>query len=356
MQWFFIILLLAGVASCGGGGGGPARSRPDTLYVRASAGSDSNTGESPEQAFASIQFASSRATDGDTIVVGPGIYNEAITPPQIGTPAQSVLFLGDPSGAMTGDTPGAVLVDGTGTGAPAVFRVSGASFIVIDGFSVRGGPDAGIQVRSGSNNVTVRNCEIFENASDGVRVQDSHDAFLFNNLIHHNGRRGILIGGTLAGSQRTRIVNNTVADNANAGISIGTGDAASRDTILLNNIIQNNGLDTNQTNIRVTVEPPSSLDGYRARFNLVFPPENAYARGTPAGFADILRDALFLNPAARSYHLSQRTAEPSSGSPALDAADPNTDSTLRDLLLQRSTAADGTQDFPPLDLGYHYPR
>ncbi len=304
--------------------------------------------------MATIQAAAGLATDGDTIIVGPGVYREVISPPAVGTPAQSVLFLADGTGEETGDPPGPVIVDASGLSGVAVLLLSGASDVIVDGFVFTGGADAGIQVRSRSDRVQIRNCEVFGNTSDGIRVQDSNDVFLLNNLVHHNGRRGILVGGSArGGSQRARVIHNTIADNADSGIVIGTADVASRDAFLQNNAIQNNGLAIGQFNIRVSTGPPSSLDGYRAVYNLVFPLANGY-RGAPASPTDVHADALFLDGSRGDYRLAQPPLQEST-SPAVDAGDPSLDAGVAALVGGRSTRSDGARDVLPPDIGYHVP-
>ncbi len=126
--------ILAACGGGGGGGGGSTPSQPDKFYVRATAGNDANDGLTPETAFRSIGAALSRLTDGDTVIVGPGIYPESILDPLSGLAAQPVRFIADPTGAMTLDAPGAVIVDATGVtdmqGVPLpAVRISGASYI-----------------------------------------------------------------------------------------------------------------------------------------------------------------------------------------------------------------------------------
>src|SRR3990172_6991026 len=114
-----------------------------------------------------------------------------------GTSLQPIPFRADPAGESTGDSPGRVALDGGGTEG-SVIRLSRASFIVIDGFVVTGaggGDFAGIEVRTQSNNITVRHCEVLNNRTggpDGIAVRDSEDILLFNNLVFNNGRRGIV--------------------------------------------------------------------------------------------------------------------------------------------------------------------
>ena len=103
-----LIFLLA----CGGGGGGgdgaPPPNEPDVWYVRAS-GNDDNSGDSAEAAFRTIQKAVDSALPGDTITVGPGIYEGLVEINRKGASAEnSLVIVGDPTGGLTGDEPGPV--------------------------------------------------------------------------------------------------------------------------------------------------------------------------------------------------------------------------------------------------------
>ena len=342
---------MVAVAACGGGGGGNDNptSRPDTFYVRAS-GDDVNSGTSPEEALRTIVKAVSLVTDGDMIIVGPGKYVGMVElQKRSGTSDDNrIVLVADPSGTMTGDPEGNVTVE-PGEGEVAAFQLTTSQFVTIDGFTVSGARSgsngAGIIIRSNSNNAIVRNCQILGNR-DGIRIQDSSDVLVFNNLIADGTNRGIRIAATRTGpgSQRTQVINNTVANNRNAGIVIGDVNVASRDSFLRNNIIQNN----RNRQIDVTGGAPSSVDGYDADFNLVFP--DTYGPFTPPGENDVNEDARFVREERGDYHLDQRN------SPAVDAGDPSTDAGLRDALESRSTSSNGDlDDNGRLDLGYHFP-
>jgi len=344
-------LFVAAFAACGGGGGGgnePPTSRPDTFYVRVS-GDDANSGLSPDQALRTITKAASLTTDGDMVIVGPGTYVGMVDLTKRSGTAEDnrIVLVADSSGAMTGDPEGEVIAQ-PAQGEVAAFRLTTSQFITIDGFAISGARDAngaGIVIRSNSNNAIVRNCQITSNR-DGIRVQDASDVLIFNNLIADNTNRGVRIAATSSGpgSQRTHLVNNTVANNRNAGIVIGDENVASKDTFLRNNIVQNN----KNRQIDIISGTPSSVDGYNADFNLVFP--DAYGPLVPHGENDINEDAQFVDEAGVDYHLQQ------GNSPAVDAGDPATDAGLKDALEKRSTSTDGAlDDNGDLDLGYHFP-
>lgn len=318
----------------------------EPLYVRGGAGNDGNDGRSPAQAFRTISRAVSRLRDGQILVVGPGVYNEAILDPPGGTAAVPRLFLADPTGERTGDGAAAVVIDASGVEdaqripAPAI-RISGAPFVVIDGFQLVGGATAGIHVRLGSDRAAIRNCEVFRNSGDGILVQSSLDVTLFNNLIYENTRRGIAV----VGSPESRVVHNTIVANEDAGLFIGTrGDRASTNAVLRNNIVQDNVA----ANVQVTTEPENSVVGYDSLSNLVFPAQ--YEPGSLPRRLDIDEDAGFESALRGNFRLG-------SESPAIDAATNDALNVLDvQVLRARSATADGAvDDDGRFDLGYHYP-
>lgn len=343
-----ILLLPLLLTACGGGGGGG--SEPITLYVRA-AGNDGNTGESPDQALASPRTALIRARAGDTILIGPGTYFPPAETPGVvlditaftASTARPLVIRADATGTSTGDAPGPVVLDAD-SGAFGI-RVSGSSSLLLDGFTItntQGNNVAGIQVRSGSRDIEIRNCEIVDNGGDGIRIEASDDTLIFNSLIHDNDLRGIQISGGGLGSEGTAIVNTTIAANGNDGLSIGGGTI--RDTFLRNNLIVGHatrGIDVDGDATR----------GYDADYNLVFPTENAYGPLTPKGAHDQSVDPLFV----AGFRLSQIAAGQGEDSPAVDTGDPSTASALRSALAARTTATDDRLDIGIVDLGFHYP-
>ena len=146
------------------------------------------------------------------IFVGRGTYAEGdITNARTGMAApQGLSFVADVSGTKTGDGAGAVTIDGTGTGATAGFNLSNAQGSLIDGFTITGFSDAGIVIKSGSDDLTIQNCIVFNNPGDGIRVQDSASVLVFNNLVYDNGGTGIAIVGQISGSPDARVLSNTM--------------------------------------------------------------------------------------------------------------------------------------------------
>jgi parallel beta-helix repeat protein len=358
-------LLISGLfllAACGGGGGGGQGSAEAETYYVNPQGSDDNDGLAPDRPFRTLVRAVDGLTAGDTVYVAPGTYPVLPAAPgeprptdvaEIrdveGTAAQPVSIIADRTGEQTGTAPGEVVIDGKD--GSIGLRVSRSTHVVIDGFRIiraRGNNGAGVQVRSNSDAVTIRNC-VITGSGDGVRVENSKEPLIFNNLIYGNENRGVRISN---GSARARVVSNTIANNGNRGVSIGGANddnEAPTGATLRNNIIQNN------SNVSISVEdgPPSALEGYSGNYNLVFYSQLAdqtktYRPTTIVGANDVNLDALFVAPANGDFHLRP-------DSPAIDAGTSNISEVLLARLFERVTTADGIPDDPPVDIGYHYP-
>jgi len=114
-------------------------------------------------------------------------------------------------------------------------------------------------IKSDSDNLSVRNCVIFNTGGDGIRVQDSANVLLFNNLIYGNAGSGISITGSASGSPDATLVNNTVYGNGIRGLTVGNSQQASPRAFLRNNIIQNNIPTGGDANVKVFGPPPSTV-------------------------------------------------------------------------------------------------
>ena len=335
-------------AGCGGSSGDsqPGPPPPNPLYVR-STGRDTNTGADPANALRTIGRAAQLARTGYEIIVGPGTYPGNIgTTAAVGPAPQRVQFIADVRGAQTGDLPGEVRVVGDGTGAG--FNISNSPGTLIDGFTIVGFSDAGIVIKSGSNNFTIQNCLIFSNSGNGIRVQDSDDVLIFNNLVHDNDKTGIVVAGNGSGSRRARVLSNTIAQNgaqgmpSERGLTIGTSSTASPNAEVRNNIIQDN---LGSHSIKVFSTPPRSDEGYNAGNpegnNLVFP--GTYDPSHIRGTSDLNVSALYTT----AFYLTPN-------SPAIDRGAglnlPNAQTTIL-----RSRTTTGTDlDRGAFDLGFHF--
>jgi parallel beta-helix repeat protein len=352
------ILLLSIIATgCGGGGGGGGNGGGPpppitTLYVRR-AGNDDNTGTTPDAALATVARAAQLLAAGVTVYVGPGTYKGAVDVSGLRTTKDHpAMLIADAVGAQTGDAPGEVVIDGN-RNAFAV-RVSNSPFVTLDGFTITGATgdkSTLVQVRGSSDHFDIRNCTLRDGgaATDGIRIQGSDDALVFDNLVAGNNR-GIRIAD---GAQRARVFNNTVVNNLGSGISIGGADGnqvASTDASVRNNIVQNS---RNHLSIQVQDDPPSSRPGYAGNYNLAFAADLAdqkktYQPTVIRGDKDVNSDAQFVDAENGDFHLA-------GDSPAINAGAGTLDASLVKVLTERSTMADGSLDKPPVDLGYHFP-
>src|SRR5262249_26623262 len=216
------------------------------LYVRKS-GNDDLSGRPPNTPLGTIAAAGLRAEGGITVVVGAGTYNECdiFSPGNRGKAA----FLADPSGVMTHDKPGVVLVDATRCHLDDVnqvpvqgdtgFDLSNTCDAVIDGFHVTGTKEDGIRVDGHSDRASIRNNVVFGTSADvhpqrGVHVINSAKVEVRNNLIFGT-TGGIQLGGKIdglddastAGSRDAVVEFNTVFRSDFNGIQVGDGEGVS---------------------------------------------------------------------------------------------------------------------------------
>lgn len=196
-----------------------------------------------------IQEAIDNATDGDTIYVWNGTYNENI----IVNVAVSII------GNSTENT----TIDGGGSGDVVRITVDGVN---ITGFAIKGsgktiGADAGIELFS-ADNCNIYQNKIFDNMQ-GIFLDWADDNDIKNNIVSLNNNTGIYIknsnsntidnnvantmemgnGIFIIDSIGNTISNNTVNENPQAGIYTSTSSS--------NNIIRNNIVRVNVYGLRL---------------------------------------------------------------------------------------------------------
>jgi hypothetical protein len=322
-----------------------------------------------------------------TVVVGPGVYGECHLHPE---PDQGkATFLADPIGRRTGDAAAPVLVDATGCTGPggmpegAGFEVSSSCFVVIDGFYVRGAPDDGIAVQTGSQSAVIRNNAVFSNQKRGINVVNVRDVSIVNNLAYENAGGGIQIGGdqrdcapeevaagncrVLAGSPRASVWSNTSYDNGFTGILIGAGGSnggLSTDASVRYNVIVENG--ENGIQVGNADSRADNLPGFaeHSGFNVLWGNHvKPYAAGTPQLASDRQDDPFLVDPAGPdqilggagfaddNFCLSQFAAGQSQqGRNVIDYSDVTV---VKAGMIGRSTRTDRVADRGNLDPGYH---
>ena len=170
-----------------------------TWYV-AAGGTGTGTSANP---FGRVQDGLNAAQPGDTVTVRPGTYSESIATVRNGT-ASAPITLRSEGGR------GTVTLTAVGTTA----RLSHA-FHLLDGLVFDGqyGANDLILVRSGANNLTVRNTEIRRAGRDCVDMSNQQNVLFEHDVIHHciwwNGTTQVDAHGIVGGPVRNLTIRDT---------------------------------------------------------------------------------------------------------------------------------------------------
>jgi Right handed beta helix region len=281
---------------------------------------------------ASIAAAAKRVPDGGIVVVAPGAYGAVILEP--GDLQGSVTLFADVTGEFTDSAAAPVTIVARSDDETA-FAAFGQTDLAIDGFTLRGGRNAGF-LCTGCSGVTILDSTVTRSGGDAVRFEASEDSLVFNNLLVDNQGAGVRALGTT----NLQIVSNTIYQSSGGGIVLSrSGSRASSDAFLRNNIVNN----TDPRGIVVDLGPPSSLVGFDADFNLN---TDGYS-GTAPPPNDFSANPLFISAATGDFHVAP-------SSPAVGGGSDDIDPDLAGILEELSTQTDGSFDTPPLDLGFHY--
>lgn len=133
----------------------------------------------PARPWCTIGRAAGVLKSGDTVVVKPGVYHEAVVPPA-----------GGPSGYVTYQGQAGAVLEGTGVAGPA-FDVLNVSFVRISGFEVRGYEKprpAGnsINIRGKSHHVALSNLSVHHNWNGIIIQDDAHRISIADSEVHHS--------------------------------------------------------------------------------------------------------------------------------------------------------------------------
>ena len=171
-----------------------------TYYVRKT-GNDGSSGTSSASAFLTIGAAASRMVAGDAVWIGAGTYSEQVTCANSGNAASVISYLGDITGAQTGDTGSVIISNG---GIP--FNGNGHSYININGISTSGG-NPGMSFVGGSN-IALQYCDI-SGANNGMIID--HATLTMSNCASHNnsGQGAYVVGGANVSATACNFYSNT---------------------------------------------------------------------------------------------------------------------------------------------------
>jgi len=229
--------------------------------------------------YTTIQAAGNAlpATGPGIIKVKPDTYLEAVTISRKNATAllesQRIVLMADPA------LPGEVIVK-----PPAgrnTFTLEMSRFITLKGFTMTGATKEAIYIRGGSagnRDVTLDGNHLHHNGSSlpledasakglygsgatngGIYIgRDNPRTWAFNNLIHANGRNGVLIDCGVENAPKY-FVNNTIVRNGFNGLFV--GDSLKDEIFLVNNLIVDNGKAPGTTGGRFGLLRESSAPG-----------------------------------------------------------------------------------------------
>jgi len=168
--------------------------------------------------YLTIQAAINAANSGDTIQVASGVYNEYIIV------NKSVLLIGE--------NPSNTIIDGSGKERDVIHVT--ANNVKIEGFTIQNGEgfDPASLSIGGSRGHTISN-NIIRQSHYGLRIRDSNDTYIVNNVIANNTVTGIF----LSSSNRNNVMGNLIEENS---IGVRIADIASKNNMFYhNNFIDN---------------------------------------------------------------------------------------------------------------------
>jgi hypothetical protein len=181
--------------------------------------------------YPTISQAINAASNGDTIIVDPGTYNESID------------FMGKAIKVASAKGPEKTIINGGGSSAVVSFTSGETPSSILEGFSVEGASGgAGIQVSNSS--ATIKGNYIMNNNTScptgaGISVYFGSPV-IQNNVIKNNGDLSCESGGggiAIDGAASAQILNNLIVDNAgSSAISLfAAGTPTIEDNIIANN-------------------------------------------------------------------------------------------------------------------------
>jgi parallel beta-helix repeat protein len=172
-------------------------------------------------AYPSIQIAVDLASDGDTVFIYKGTYNERVT---IGKMIN-----------LTGEDKNNTVLNGTGSGDVLIIN---SNYVNITGLNVKnsGGTywwDAGIEITD-AQNCNISDNIVNSNSGIGIKLDQCSGITLISNDVYSNTNQGI----NLRYSSNNTIINNNVSYNDYEGILI----RLSANNIVINNTLLDNDI------------------------------------------------------------------------------------------------------------------
>lgn len=309
-----------------------------------------------------------RSNPGTKTRVATGTYNETIWGWRENKDGLSLEGGYDPSDWSRDVGRYPTIIDGSSILWSSLISLYEVSGLTIDGFTVTKATTDGINIQY-SYSITIKNCLITENASDGISCYSS-GALIENCIISKNNENGIKYSSPwqwMNASGNNRIKNNLISHNSGNGILV---EQPINLSIENNTIIENGGrggVQCSKGNLtiknNIIIKNNSGPGRYgiwcgsdanpEISYNDVFGNDSGNYYGCLTGLNDISQDPLFVHGSGGLYYLSQTAAGQSQNSPCIDAG---SDTALNLGLAQNyTTRTDERPETGQVDMGYHYP-
>jgi len=180
----------------------------NNLYVDASTGNDTLTGNDPLAPLQTIQRAAELAGPGTVVYINPGRYHEKVELLYSGEPGKYIEFRASSSDSVIIDGQG-IATDGTGS----FFQISRLGYIKVSGIHVRNSDCSGFYAYK-SNNIHISGCSTSNTFSSGIKVRDCNEVSVIGNDIRLACNGGGEECITVASSTHFEISYNTVHEGA----------------------------------------------------------------------------------------------------------------------------------------------
>jgi hypothetical protein len=202
-----------------------SRDVPSSFYV-ATTGVDGTAG-SGTAPWRTLQYAAGHVSAGDTVIVQAGSYT-GFNLTTSGTATAPITFHANPGVTINAPNPWNSL-DG--------INLEGASYVIIEGFTVTGMPRAGIRAVT-DNHVTIRGNVCDQNNTWGIFTGFSDDLLIQGNIASRSAtQHGIYVSNS---GDRPAIRGNMVWGNAGSGIQLNADLSSGGDGIISAALIDGN--------------------------------------------------------------------------------------------------------------------
>ncbi len=255
------------------------------VYQVSPSGSDSAAG-SAAAPWRTLQHAALTVGEGDTVEVRGGSYEERVTFARSGTAAAPIVFR-----AFPGEVP---VVEGSALtpppGASALFRITGISYVRIEGFELRNYRTA-LKDR-------VPVAILVNGSGEGIRLENNHIHNIETNYTGRNG--GDAHGLAVFGDSNTPVSGIVIRHNHLHDLKLGSSEALVLNGNVVNFLVEGNRVhDCNNIGIDCIghegTAPTAELDAARdgiVRGNQV---SNITSAGNPAYGSDTSADGIYVD-------------------------------------------------------------